>query len=78
MLATLRNKEGCASFENRSHVTINPFGPDFGKAWSYRAGNPFMSRQSYLAHEIRWGFQFVRCIHRPHGKDTRYTVDTGK
>lgn len=37
-----------------------------------------MSRQSYLANEIRWGFQFVRCIHRPHGKDTRYTVDTAK
>lgn len=37
-----------------------------------------MSRQSYLASEVRWGYQFVRCIHRPHGEDTNYTVDTAK
>jgi hypothetical protein len=42
------------------------------------AGNPFMARQSYLANEIKWGYQFVRCIHRPHGSDTQYTVDTAK
>ena len=37
-----------------------------------------MSRQSYLASEIRWGYQFVRCIHRPRGEATNYTVDTAK
>ena len=41
-------------------------------------GNPFMARQSYLPSEIRWGYQFVRCIHRPHGVNTRYTVDIAK
>jgi len=41
-------------------------------------GNPFMARQSYLPSEIRWGYQFVRCIHRPHGTATRYTVDIAK
>jgi hypothetical protein len=41
-------------------------------------GNPFMARQSYLPSEIRWGYQFVRCIHRPHGSSTRYTVDIAK
>ena len=41
-------------------------------------GNPFMARQSYLPSEIRWGYQFVRCIHRPHGENTRYTVDIAK
>ena len=41
-------------------------------------GNPFMARQSYLPSEIRWGYQFVRCIHRPHGIATRYTVDIAK
>lgn len=37
-----------------------------------------MSRQSYLSTEIRWGYQFVRCIHRPHDGDTHYRVDTAK
>ena len=41
-------------------------------------GNPFMARQSYLPSEIRWGYQFVRCIHRPHGTATRYIVDIAK
>lgn len=41
-------------------------------------GNPFMARQSYLPPEIRWGYQFVRCIHRPRNGDTFYTVDTAK
>lgn len=41
-------------------------------------GNPFMARQSYLSTEIRWGYQFVRCIHRPHNGDTHYRVDTAK
>ena len=41
-------------------------------------GNPFMSRQSYLANEIRWGYQFVRCIHRPRNGGTNYIVDTAK
>lgn len=41
-------------------------------------GNPFMARQSYLPTEIKWGYQFVRCIHRPHKGDTSYTVDIAK
>ena len=37
-------------------------------------GNPFMSRRSYLPHDVYWGYQFAPIIGRPLGEDTGYTI----
>lgn len=41
-------------------------------------GNPFMVRQSYLPHEIKWGHKFSQIKYQPEPGETRYKIDFSK
>ena len=38
-------------------------------------GNDFMSRQSYLPHELRWGHHFKNMLSHPQPGSSQYQID---
>ena len=60
--------QGCFDFQVDAEIIVTFEGVT-------ESGNDFMSRQSYLPHELRWGHHFKNMLSHPEPGGSQYSID---